>query len=72
MWEQYKKTFTGMQIVIWLVTGTVYLFFGHEWRMATTFFLVMQFSALSGAVWASRIRSMMQREATGLVKVRRA
>ena len=72
MWEQYRKTFFGMQAVIWLVTAVVYLFFGHQWRMAATFFLVMQFSSLSGAIWAARIRSMMQRQSVGLVKVRRA
>jgi hypothetical protein len=72
MWEQYKKTFVGMQAVIWLVTITVYLFFGHQWRMAATFLFVMQFSAVSGAVWAARIRGMMQRQNAGLVKLRRA
>ena len=71
MWEQYRKTFFGMQAVIWLVTIVVYLFFGQQWRMAGTFFLVMQFSAVSGAVWAARIRAMMNREA-GLAKLRRA
>ena len=71
MWEQYRKTFFGMQAVIWLVTIVVYVFFGQQWRMAATFFLVMQFSAVSGAVWAARIRAMMNREA-GLAKVRRA
>jgi len=71
MWEQYRKTFFGMQAVIWLVTIVVYVFFGQQWRMAATFFLVMQFSAVSGAVWAARIRAMMNREA-GLLKVRRA
>ena len=72
MWEQYKKTFVGMQVVIWLVVIAVYLFFGQQWRMAATFLLVMQFSAVSGAVWSARIRSMMQRQSSGLVKVRRA
>jgi hypothetical protein len=72
MWEQYRKTFFGMQAVIWLVTISVYVFFGQQWRMAATFFLVMQFSSLSGAVWAARIRAMMQRQNAGLVKLRRA
>jgi hypothetical protein len=60
-----------MQAVIWLVTIVVYLFFGQQWRMAATFFLVMQFSAVSGAVWAARIRAMVNRQ-SGLAKVRRA
>jgi hypothetical protein len=71
MWEHYKKTFFGMQAVIWLVSVSVYLLFGRQWRMAATFFLVMQFSAVSGAVWAARIRAMTQRQAGG-PKVRRA
>ena len=71
MWEHYRKTFFGMQAVIWLVTIVVYLFFGQQWRMAATFFLVMQFSAVSGAVWAARLRARVNRQ-SGLAKVRRA
>jgi len=71
MWEHYRKTFFGMQAVIWLVALSVYVFFGQQWRMAMTFFLVMQFSAISGAVWAARIRAMVQRQ-TGMARVRRA
>ena len=72
MWAHYKKTFVGMQAVIWLVTLAVYVFFGQQWRTAATFFLVMQFSAVSGAVWAARLSAMMRRQSDGLVRPRRA
>ena len=72
MWAHYKKTFVGMQAVIWVVTLAVYLFFGRQWRMAATFLLVMQFSALSGAVWAARLSAMMRRQSEGLLKAPRA
>jgi len=72
MWQHYKKTFVGMQVVIWTITAAVYLFFGHQWRMAMTFFLVMQFSAVSGAVWAARISAFARRDGAGLLKARRA
>ena len=72
MWQHYKKTVVGMQVVIWTITAAVYLFFGHQWHMAATFFLVMQFSAVSGAVWAARIGAMVRRDGTVALKARRA
>src|SRR5947207_2880020 len=67
MWAHYKKTFVRMQSVIWLVSAGVYFFFGRQWQMATTFFLVMQFSAVTGAVWAARVSAMLNRESRGLI-----
>jgi hypothetical protein len=69
MWEHYKKTFKGIQVVIWLVAACVYLFFGRQWQQAGIFFLFMQFSAVIGAVWAARLSTMTQRRAAGLIKV---
>ena len=57
MWEHYRKTFMGMQIVIALVTIGVYLLLG-QLAQAAVFFLVMQISAVMGAVWAARIKAM--------------
>ena len=36
MWDQYKKTFWGMQLVIALVTLGVYLRFYHHWFTSDT------------------------------------
>jgi hypothetical protein len=71
MWEHYKKTFKGIQVVIWLVAAAVYVFFGRQWQPAAAFFVVMQIGAVVGAAWAARLSSAMQRRATGLVRLRR-
>lgn len=72
MWEHYKKTFKGMQWLIAVVTLAVYVFFGRQWRMAGTFFLVMQASAVIGAVWAARISAIVQRNSGRMLKAPRA
>jgi len=56
MWEQYRKTLLGMQIVICAVTAAVYINMGHRWFAALVFFVTMQISALIGAMWASRLK----------------
>jgi hypothetical protein len=66
MWDHYKKTFLGTQIVIAVVTLSVFLFFGHSIFRAMTFFVIMQWSAVIGATWAGRIRAMSRRKAVGL------
>ncbi len=66
MWEHYKRTFVRMQILIALVTAAVYLFFGHIWSQAATFFVVMQVCAVLGARWAFRLTVMMRQSATRL------
>jgi hypothetical protein len=66
MWSHYRKTFTGMQITIWLVTLSVYLFVGHSLIRAATFFVVMQMSAVIGALWGVRLRGVFQRRTIGL------
>ena len=61
MWQHYRKTFTGMQVVIWLIAIVVYLFLGHSLGRAAVFFVVMQLSAVIGALWAARLRAMLTR-----------
>jgi hypothetical protein len=68
MWDHYRKTFKGIQVVIWLVAIGVYVFFGRQWQQAAIFFVFMQISAVMGAVWAARLSAMSQRRAGGLVK----
>ena len=68
MWQHYRSTFTGMQIVIAVVAASIYLLFGHNWLMALTFFVVMQLSAVIGAVWATRLRVIVERRRSRLIK----
>jgi hypothetical protein len=60
MWEQYKKTFIGIQIVIAMVTV------GVQWRfdapaMTALFFCVMQIGSVVGAWWAARLKAKFSR-----------
>ena len=66
MWEHYKKTFAGMQIMIWAVTACVYMFFGRDWQRAAVFLVVMQLSGVIGAVWAARLAAVVERRRSGL------
>jgi hypothetical protein len=57
MWEQYKKTLTGTQVVIALVTAGA-LIASHRLYVAAGFFIAMQLGALFGAMWATRLRRL--------------
>lgn len=59
MWDQYKRTLPGMQTFIWLVSAAV-LWLSGNWHTAATFFVVMQISAVSGAMWGVRLRSWLR------------
>jgi uncharacterized membrane protein YfcA len=60
MWKQYKKTFVGMQLVIWAITGGV-LAWRHLWDLAAMFFVTMQIGAVIGAMWGQRLKSKVLR-----------
>ncbi len=60
MWEQYKKTFLAMQLVIWVVTLGV-LFWSHQWAGAAMFFVIMQIGSVFGVMWGHRLRKKFQR-----------
>jgi hypothetical protein len=55
MWEQYKKTLTSTQLVIALVTIAA-LIWTHRLYVAGGFFIAMQFGAVFGAAWATRLK----------------
>jgi hypothetical protein len=57
MWEQYKKTLPGMQLLIGAVTITT-LIWSQRLYLAGTFFLMMQAGAVLGAAWATRLRRL--------------
>jgi CDP-diglyceride synthetase len=60
MWEQYKKTFWGMQLVIALVTCAVYLRFYHLVIPTVSLFLILQAGSVAGAFWASQLKRRFQ------------
>jgi hypothetical protein len=64
MWERYRKTFVGMQVLIWAVCIGALLMFGP--LLALVLLVVMQLSSVMGAVWGQRISVMAQRQAAGL------
>jgi hypothetical protein len=56
MWDQYRKTFVGMQAVILIVTCGMFLAFNRLWALAALFFVTMELGALLGAVWGARLK----------------
>ena len=60
MWEQYKKTAKGIQIVIAIVTIAVTILTRHL-AVGAMFFVAMQLSALLGAGWAVRLHRLQER-----------
>ncbi len=55
MWDQYKRTFIAMQVVILLVTIGVFII-SRLWTVAGTFFAIMQIGSVLGSVWGSSLR----------------
>jgi len=60
MWEQYKKTAIGIQIVIAIVTVAV-LIWSRNLAAGGVFFVAMQMSAVLGAGWATRLHRLQER-----------
>ena len=60
MWEQYRKTAVGIQIVIALVTLAVVIWSRHL-AAGAAFFVVMQLSAVLGAGWSLRLHRLQER-----------
>ena len=56
MWEQYKKTFLRMQLVIFVVCAAIYLRFTHAIVPILPFFLILQAGSLAGASWGAQLR----------------
>jgi uncharacterized membrane protein YfcA len=61
MWEQYKKTFLGMQAVILMIAYVIHTQTYRQWQTTAVFFAVMQLAAFVGAAWAVRLRRKIQR-----------
>lgn len=60
MWEQYRKTFWGMQLVIALVTLAVYLRFYQHWLPTLQFFVILQIAGVAGGYWGSQLKKRVQ------------
>ena len=68
MWEQYKKTALGVQVLIASISGVAW-YSSHHWEAAAFFFTVMQVFAVFGAAWGLRLRNKVL--AAGAVPSRR-
>jgi hypothetical protein len=60
MWDQYKKTFIGMQVVILLVTAGMFLVLSRDVTLVATFFATLQLASLLGAYWGGSLRKRMR------------
>jgi uncharacterized membrane protein YfcA len=60
MWEQYKKTFLGMQFAIVMIAYVIHTQTYRQWQTTAVFVAVMQVGALVGAAWAARLRRKIQ------------
>jgi hypothetical protein len=63
MWEQYKRTFGRTQAVIAIVTLLTYLYMGEVAPRSAAFFLMMQFGAVVGAMWGTRLKKKVDSQA---------
>lgn len=66
MWEQYKRTFWGMQAIICGVSAAIFLWV-HVAALAALFFITMQLSALLGAMWAARLKNKLERHSAKMM-----
>ena len=64
MWQQYKKTFLGVQVLTVLAGAWVYFGLGSGLAPAALIVLTMEIGAIPGAMWASRIRRRILQQQT--------
>jgi len=55
-WQQYKRTFVGMQLAIAAVTVGAYLTLYHRASSAAVFFVILQVGSIAGAHWGSQLK----------------
>ena len=56
MWEHYKKSFWGMQLLIAVVTAASYRLAYHQLAPTVQLFAVLQVASVFGGYWAFRIK----------------
>lgn len=59
MFEQYKKTFWRMQLLIASVAGAMWVY-SHVFGLALLFFVTMQVCSLVGVSWGIRLKRKLQ------------
>ena len=60
IWQQYARNFWGMQLVIALVFGGAWLR-THRLSIGLGFLVVMEISAVLGAMWGVRLKRKLSR-----------
>ncbi len=60
MWDRYRKTFIGMQVVILLVTAGMFMVLSRDVTLVATFFATLQVASLLGAYWGDRLRKRVR------------
>jgi hypothetical protein len=68
MLERYKRTFFVTQGVIAFVTAAIFLKL-HVWQAAAVLFVAMQLGALTGSIWAARLKRRIE-QGQGLMALR--
>jgi hypothetical protein len=56
MWSHYRRSFFLIQLVILMVTWTVFRAAENRIDVTLFFFLTMQVGSVIGSVWAARLR----------------
>ncbi|MEO8214182.1 MAG: hypothetical protein ABI560_13365 [Myxococcales bacterium] len=64
MWKQYKRSFASTQGVIVAITLGTYFYGGHMVARSATFFVVMELAGVVGAMWGTRLKNKVNRQAT--------
>jgi len=65
VWQHYRQTLVGTQVMIAAITVVVVLK-THRLAAAAAFLATMQIGALLGAMWAARLRARIERARAGL------
>jgi hypothetical protein len=68
MLERYKRTFIVTQFLIAAVVVAVFLKL-HVWQAAAAVFVAMQLGAVTGSLWAARLKRRVER-VQGLMALR--
>jgi hypothetical protein len=60
MLERYKRTFFATQALIATASAVIFMKF-HVWQAAAVFFAAMQIGAITGSMWAARLKRKIER-----------
>ena len=60
MLERYKRTFFVTQAAIAAATAAIFMRL-HVWQAAAVLFAAMQIGAITGSMWAARLKRKIER-----------